>query len=196
VNIQSISEVRSLNKKEKIFVATIEIVKEDGLEGATISKISKLAKVSPGIIYHYFNTKDEIIHSIAVEIREEFLSIYDEDSPLVLPIFDCYKQIWIRMYHYGIKEPEKMLFMEQYRNSSYEKAAETIQNTGFLKKLHEKNRDAISKGHMKNLPMLAIYAMTIGTAIEFVKLTINGLKPFEKCSMEEVADSICSGLLK
>ncbi len=184
-----------MSKKEEIHQATIKVVNEYGLEGATISKISKQAKVSPGIIYHYFDTKDEIIKSLFDEVKKSFFNIFSDGEPLKQPILDCYKHIWKQIYRYGLENPEKLLFMEKYRNSAYQKDSEKMAVSSFLRQLSMKNKQAIEEGKMKELPIEAIYTMTVGVSIEFVKLTLNGNDVFKSCSLESVADAVCRSIL-
>ena len=96
-----------MNKKEIIFKTTLELVNEFGLIGTTISKISKRANISPGIIYHYFNSKDEIIHQLYKNVEEDFAREINKDNPLNLSILDCYKQIWISAYNFCIQNYKK-----------------------------------------------------------------------------------------
>lgn len=44
----------------KIISAAIKAVRQYGLEGVRIQKISELAGVSPGALYRYFNGKDQL----------------------------------------------------------------------------------------------------------------------------------------
>lgn len=48
-------------RREQLIKATLEVVRENGLSGATIAKISKRAGVSVGIISHYFGDKEGLV---------------------------------------------------------------------------------------------------------------------------------------
>jgi TetR/AcrR family fatty acid metabolism transcriptional regulator len=50
------------NRRTIILQATLDLVAEYGLLNTTISLIARQAKSSPGIIYHYFESKNDIIH--------------------------------------------------------------------------------------------------------------------------------------
>ncbi len=184
-----------MRKKEQIYHSTLEIINQYGLEGVTISKISKKARVSPGIIYHYFNTKEEIIQDLAKEIKREFFGLFEEVEVLKKPILDCYKYAWLEIFQYGMENPEKLIFLEKYRNSAYKKPSDVAQEFEFLHHLMIKSQEEIEKGVLKDLPIEALYTMTIGVAIEFVKMEINGIHSFKNCSIEAVAESICQSIL-
>ncbi|MCG8540086.1 MAG: TetR/AcrR family transcriptional regulator [Clostridia bacterium] len=184
-----------MNKKEIIFKTTLELVNEFGLIGTTISKISKRANISPGIIYHYFNSKDEIIHQLYKNVEEDFAREINKDNPLNLSILDCYKQIWISAYNFCIQNYKKMVFIEIYQNSPYFKDCISTARREFLEMLSKKNEESIMKGELKDLPIESIYAMTGRVAIELARLHIKGLNPLKSNSIEDMAESICRSIL-
>lgn len=48
-------------RREQLIEATLDCVDLHGVTGATISKISKKAGVSPGIVHHYFHNKTDLL---------------------------------------------------------------------------------------------------------------------------------------
>ncbi len=49
------------HRKEALIQATISLVAERGVAGATVREIAKQAEVTQGLIRHYFSTKEELI---------------------------------------------------------------------------------------------------------------------------------------
>ncbi len=50
-------------RREQLIAATMECVEQHGVEGATVSKISKPAGVSTGVVHHYFHNKDDLLEA-------------------------------------------------------------------------------------------------------------------------------------
>ncbi len=48
-------------RREQLIEATLDCVDLHGVNGATISKISKQAGVSTGIVHHYFHNKNDLL---------------------------------------------------------------------------------------------------------------------------------------
>lgn len=48
-------------RKEALIQATLELVAENGVRGATVRAIAERAEVTQGLIRHYFTTKEELI---------------------------------------------------------------------------------------------------------------------------------------
>ena len=47
------------DKRTAILQATLRLISENGFHGTAMSKVAKEAGVSAGIIYHYFDSKDD-----------------------------------------------------------------------------------------------------------------------------------------
>ncbi len=58
-------------RKAQILTAALACFQEKGLHGASMQDICAKAGMSPGTVYHYFPSKDDIILHIAAEKRQE-----------------------------------------------------------------------------------------------------------------------------
>ncbi|MDE6893296.1 MAG: TetR/AcrR family transcriptional regulator, partial [Lachnospiraceae bacterium] len=47
--------------KTRIIFAAMKAVRQYGLEGMRIQNVSDLAEISPGALYRYFDSKDQLI---------------------------------------------------------------------------------------------------------------------------------------
>lgn len=72
-------------RKQQLIDATLESVEKHGLQGTTISSISKLAGVSTGIISHYFGGKGGLIKGTTIylleQLRQDFLTQFHDQKP-------------------------------------------------------------------------------------------------------------------
>lgn len=48
-------------RKEALILATLSLIAEQGVRGATVREIAKRAQVTQGLIRHYFSSKEELI---------------------------------------------------------------------------------------------------------------------------------------
>jgi AcrR family transcriptional regulator len=53
----------ALTRREALMAATLDLVAEKGVQGATVRSIAGQANVTQGLIRHYFKTKEELIAS-------------------------------------------------------------------------------------------------------------------------------------
>lgn len=79
---EDFEKIRS-TKREHILKSALELFASYGLS-VSISKISKHAEISKGLLYHYFDSKDELIKAILLEGFDQISSAFDTNSKGVL----------------------------------------------------------------------------------------------------------------
>lgn len=184
-------------REQEILDATMDLVAERGLLGTTISQIAKRAKASPGIIYHYFENKDDIVHKLYAQLVNGFgnalLDNVDETDPWEIWL----THVWLNSYHYFVEHPKQAVFMEQYKNSAYHGRVDDpiYANTGFKTLIDVIERQQ-QKGFIKPLPLPVMYQLTIGTAIGLAKLHIGGEATLDEQMLQEIAQAAVKTLKK
>lgn len=63
------------NKKSEIISVARDIMLQEGIEQLSIRKIASRIKQTPGIIYHYFNNKEEILDLIVEQGYQNIIEI-------------------------------------------------------------------------------------------------------------------------
>lgn len=53
------------DKRQRLTAAAATLVREHGMDGATIAAIADAAGVAPGSVYYYFKSKDEVAQAVA-----------------------------------------------------------------------------------------------------------------------------------
>jgi AcrR family transcriptional regulator len=105
------------DKRESILQATLEVMAEHGFEHAPMSLICKRAKASPGIIYHYFDSKEELIESVYKSIYGNSLRAIETADSASLPLKGRFEMMWMTVYRYFYNHPLEIAFLDQYENS-------------------------------------------------------------------------------
>jgi len=65
-------KLQSLQSRQRIFDASITLIKEKGFDQVSIEEICEKAHVSKGLFYNYFDSKDAIIRHEFLEIDNEY----------------------------------------------------------------------------------------------------------------------------
>ena len=182
-------------RQQTILNATLELVAEQGLLGTSISHIAKRAKASPGIIYHYFESKDEIMDTLFLKIFKELMESLLDDVLLKRPCFERLKEVWLRRFRYHINHPMETKFLEEYKNSAYytkeQQEAANLLMTDLILMIQKD----MQEGNIKNLPPQVIFAMTMGVAISLAKSQLAGAVILEGEELDKVADVVCHSIL-
>ena len=65
---------KSIDKRNALVQATIGLVNNNGFHATPMSKIAKMANVSPATIYLYFENKQDLVNKVYLEVK----SIYTQ----------------------------------------------------------------------------------------------------------------------
>ena len=77
-------EVIREERKAQIKEVALEIIFEEGFQNTSISKISKRAGISKGLLYNYYRSKEDMIREIIFDGMEKFMSIFDPNKDGIL----------------------------------------------------------------------------------------------------------------
>ena len=111
-------------KKQSILKAAIDCFREKGFHQTGMAEICKASKTSPGALYHYFKSKDEIIQEITEQEQREMKGYFEE-----LRLSKNFKKDLFSLIHAVIKDacykPDNILateiFAEGTRNNEIAK---------------------------------------------------------------------------
>lgn len=80
---QQLEEIRR-DRKQAIMDTALEMFAENGYDSSSISKIAKKAGVSKGLMYNYFESKEDLLTSIMMDGLDEMFSAFDMNKDGVL----------------------------------------------------------------------------------------------------------------
>lgn len=79
------------NRKQQIMEAALLVFANDGYHSASIAKIAKAANISKGLLYNYFESKEQLLIAVLTEGVEQIHSIMNQlDDELDTP-----EELWI-----------------------------------------------------------------------------------------------------
>ena len=171
MNVQSILIGRPLaptkDKRAIILQAALELIAERGFHGAPMSLVAQRAGVSAGIIYHYFASKEELIHALYRQIEADFSRALLGGGPQLLPLAKAFTQIWLNAYRFYRSHPHEARFLEQYKHSPFHQATvvpdELLPEGDFAFMAQLFAADPAERP-IKDLPFDVIYELTLGVA--------------------------------
>jgi TetR/AcrR family transcriptional regulator, repressor of fatR-cypB operon len=180
-----------IDKQEVILNTALKLLVENGFHNTPMSLIAKEAGVSAGIIYHYFESKDDLIHQLYQEVEAKLAQALQRHNTAQLEGLALLKQLWLNAYNFYVAHPGETLFLEQYKNSPFYKqgAANSIDQKWFA--LLQKLEQAINEGKIVKLPILVIYTLTLAVAMSLAKQQIAQAIELDEATLEKVAEAVC-----
>ncbi len=102
---------KSIIKRKALVDATIQLINEDGFHNAPMSKIAKLASVSPATIYLYFENKQDLVNKVFIEIKEIFTTFIFETYLEEMTVEDGFELIWRRISLFKLEQCKEAMFL-------------------------------------------------------------------------------------
>lgn len=169
-------EIQNVEVKEKIIKAAIEEFAENGYKAASTNSICKKAKVSKGLIYYYFKSKEEIYlnalkfaidrfkESVSIDINEKdkcgiaYISEYFDTKFKFFRENPLYSMLIVNsVVYYNVEESIKL--SEEFQNYNNELIYEVIKNININPKFDREKAfelimmigEKLEEKHMKNI---------------------------------------------
>tara|TARA_B110000037_G_C17024321_1_gene466700 strand:+ start:392 stop:994 length:603 start_codon:yes stop_codon:yes gene_type:complete len=95
--MRSVDPTLLTERRRQILEAALICFREKGFHGASMSSICKKAKMSPGHLYHYFESKNALISAIVqsdVSFHEEKLASLVENGNTLETMLSRINEIW------------------------------------------------------------------------------------------------------
>ncbi len=108
---------KSQKKKEALVKATISLVNNNGFHATPMSKIAKMAEVSAGTIYLYFENKQDLVNQVYIEVKAAFSKFAFKDYKEGVSVEEGFENIWKNIAEFKLKEIEEAMFLSQCDNT-------------------------------------------------------------------------------
>lgn len=180
------------DKREAILDAMLDLVVKRGLHDAPMSVLAKRSGASPGVIYHYFPSKDDVIRAVFERVEtikhEAFFRGYSDR----MSAREALLHIWLNAYDFYRTYAKEARFLEQYLSSPYRKGsdAEKEANDPTMKRIVKWLRPKKHGGVLRDLPPEAIDSLTLGLAASLAKAP----KEFSKSTLREIANTVWAAI--
>lgn len=160
------------NKKIKLQQKAIEMIVNEGFDGLSMQKLAKKAKISPSTIYVYFNSREDMINKLYIEVQDKFeKDALNNFSPDVTFEEGLWLQ-WKNRLKNIIQNPLEYMFYEQFRNSPLINHKD-IKPTVFRRVMNEFVNNAIRKKEIASLPSEIFWALAYGPFYTLIKFHLN-----------------------
>src|SRR5690625_2785006 len=114
MNVQSMAMQDPVtDKKKAIFDSTLQLIREHGFHGTSMNGVAKNASVATGTIYHYFESKDQLICEIYDYYRDQLIKLIEEAIDNSQAFKENFQRIWFILYHYYTSNTNILIFLDR-----------------------------------------------------------------------------------
>jgi AcrR family transcriptional regulator len=108
---------KSIDKRNALIKATIDLVNNNGFHATPMSKIAKMANVSPATIYLYFENKQDLVNKTYIEVKAIYTDYAFKTYNESMSVKKGFEIIWRRIADFKLIECENALFLAQCDNT-------------------------------------------------------------------------------
>ena len=178
-------------KKKAIYESTLELIKENGFHGSPMSLVAKNAGVAAGTIYHYFESKDQLICKLYDYNKNRVDKIISEVLHEDLSYKEKFLKVWQSLYAFYKENNNVLIFFEQYVNSPYNSNKCPCYFQGefftFLK-------EGIETREIKSLKPEIIAVLTLDSISSAAKLNSCGNISLNENDLKQVGEVLWKGI--
>lgn len=157
-------------KRHMILKVALHLFTTQGYHATPTSQISREAGISTGTLFHYFPDKNSLFDELYLSIKKEISEVTrNGDDPGLEPRIRL-EQCFQGFVTWGILNPEKFLFIEQFCHSPSISEEAKKQAHAEFSWMREITEDAIEKGVLRDLPLEFYAVMMFQILFGVVKL--------------------------
>ena len=169
-----------------IFEATLKMVLREGFSGLKMGGVAKEAGVATGTLYVYFESKEELINQLYMELKrrsaEKFMEGYDSTAPFMVN----FEKIWKNYLFTMMNQPEAAAFLEQYYRSPYLRQSVRDETEKLLQPVFDLLEKGKKERLVKNIPTPLLVIQLSGAISEFVRWHQSGQVNSGKSTVDQV----------
>ena len=176
---------KSIDKRNALIRATIALVNNNGFHATPMSKIAKMANVSPATIYIYFENKQDLVNKTYIEVKAKYTDYAFKTYHTRLSVEEGFEIIWKRIAAFKLTECESAMFLAQCDNTPMideQSRQEGIKHLQPLLDLWDRGKN---EGIIKPMSDYLLYAYAINPLSFLMMSEKRGAFQLDKTHLEE-----------
>lgn len=182
-----------------ILRAAMKGVRLYGLEGVRIKNIAELANLTPGAIYRYFESKEDLMRTCFVTVDRQVAALFDQIQ-LDLQMLDSHpveqvRALWHPYFRFWIAHPDETVFYHRFRDSAsfpkYDRLRDVRHFDTFIQMV-ENFRQAYPGLNRLNTSILSLHMLT--STVLCAKYVVEGTLPDTEETENSIFQLLMAGL--
>jgi AcrR family transcriptional regulator len=154
-----ISQSKLENKRERILLAARRLFVKQGFHSTPTSSIAREAGVANGTLFHYFNTKEELINTLYKETNKSVFTISTAGVDKEKNINRKLRLLWYNTVKWAMNRPQDFLFLQQYSNSPFTSQITQEKISDHSSLYYDLINQGKDKGILKDIPTDLMYQL-------------------------------------
>lgn len=184
---------RKTEIKEKLFNAAFELIAQGGFQQSPMSKLAKLAGVSVGSIYVYFESKDALVMELFEHVREQMEQAILLNYVPEADMYERFRVLFLNICDYYRSHSHHFIFMDQFALSSYNKSGLDAFSKRMQTVYMDFYKEGIQRGVLRKIRLENAMSLTHGPIVSLLKKHNQGT-PISTDTIVELMECVWRGL--
>jgi AcrR family transcriptional regulator len=162
---------RDPKKENAIRRKALELVVRSGVDGFSMQKLARAARVSPATLYIYFQDRDDLLFQVYREQAElmttEVLRGFDPDGDFAAGL----RVQWRNRARHALGHPLEARFLEQVRHSPYFAPFQARLASTFSATMKRFALNAIARKQMRPMPPEVFWALVYAPLYQLIRFS-------------------------
>lgn len=110
---------QSVDKRKDLLAAALRLFVQNGFHGTPTSKIAKEAGVANGTLFHYYNTKEDLIISLYIDIKKRMGEHIEAKAVLAKKPRKRFKVQFTEIILWSMDNKDEFYFIQQFHSSPF-----------------------------------------------------------------------------
>ena len=185
--------------KTRILSAAMKAVRQYGLEGARVQNISELAGISPGAMYRYFKSKDELMLACFTHVDRQAADIFEhlnfDPMTMLTDPMGAVRSLWVPYFRFWVAHPDETVFYHRFRDSTFFPKYDKIRDASYFGSFV-----VMVRAFMNTFPSLRginqdlLWLHVLTSTVMYAKYVVEGVLPNTQETEDTVFQFISEGL--
>lgn len=185
-----------MNKEDQIFDSALQLFTTKGFHGTPTSEIAKIAGVANGTLFHYFKTKEDLVNSLYLKVKNELVDESTKGIERVETLKLKLEFLWSKTIHWAITNPQKIFFIQQYMYSPYI-TSNTQEEVDKIKEVYiDLIKEGIKNNEIKEIPVELIYNIAMQQLFGMIQFLVANPDKFHDSEFMNIAFNLFYDILK
>lgn len=162
--------IKDVTKVASIYKAALKLLQRYGFTEMTMASVAAQAGIATGSIYTYFKNKEDLINKLFIDIKTEMFRNMLNALTASNTFESNFKKMWMWYFRFSTKEPQKLIFIDQFNNSGYLTLATRKKTMLMMQPILQLFEEANKKNWIREMDPLLLVSHFTGAINETIKM--------------------------
>lgn len=185
--------------RTRIIFAAIKAVRQYGLEGVRIQNVSELAELSPGAIYRYFESKDQLLVECFIYVDQQAAAIFEQldftPASMFADPIGAVKRLWLPYFRFWVAYPDATIFYHRFRDSAAFPRYDKVRDASYFVSFSEMVRAFMNAfPDLRRINQDLLWHHVLTSTVMYAKYVVEGQLPNNRETEDTVFQLLATGL--